>query len=729
MSVKLKKTIQIGAFRFYPSRNQLASIHRTVHLTPKTSQVLMQLIRRSGQTVKREQLITAVWKNDFASDELLTRAITDLRKAFGDRYKQPEYIETIPKVGYRLIADIAVEPAAEEPGTPQTDPPEQQTTTRPARRNALYAIALLLAAALIAAYFLRSKANQPKPETVVVNAANFPVDYQLVPLNAGHWFAESPTISADGSYLAFVDTTDGKQSIHVSLAEGSWSVRITPNDGADYAHAAISPGGEFLVVSRISSNDCGTYTMPIIGSMLYERFGTCDPEYPYTDWSADGNMIAYTQPGRDDQPATILVASDQGETLHQLPSGPAQLQSAYRPRFSHDSRQLAFFQTSRSGEQAIAIHDFQSGMTRLLITLRHRGLSLDWAPDDQRILVAVQDDDGDSHLIMIDPETGQRVPVADTQGVVDLNVSSTSGSVALIRRVLEQSIWRVPAHPAEAGPELLIDSNLSDHSPAISPDRSTLAYVSNRSGSDQLWLRDLGTAEDRQATNSSISKLSKPRWSPDGAYILFSAHNAVSSDLYLYSLASGESQLLALSSVTQSAAGHWRQDSEHIAFFCQLDGGEAWNLCETSIGIPGRINIIRQNLEVPAQYAYTYEPEQQQEWLFFTDSDTGSLHRLDYRSGELAQVDFGDAERARPIQVLESFGNQLLIGRESGSGLNIDFQVAAAALAPNAPQTVASLSVNDTHFSTDGEYIYLTRQSVASQRLDLMMPSEASPVN
>ena len=72
-------------------------------LTPKTMGVLLELALRAGSTVARDDLLNAVWPDTCPTPEVLTQAIKELRKAFVDDQKAPTYIETIPKIGYRLL--------------------------------------------------------------------------------------------------------------------------------------------------------------------------------------------------------------------------------------------------------------------------------------------------------------------------------------------------------------------------------------------------------------------------------------------------------------------------------------------------------------------------------------------------------------------------------------------------------------------------------------------------
>jgi TolB-like protein/DNA-binding winged helix-turn-helix (wHTH) protein/Tfp pilus assembly protein PilF len=100
----------LGEWKVLPGLNSLERAGRTVHLEPKVMQVLVILAEHSGQVASKEQIFARVWPDTFVSDEVLTRAISELRKAFEDYPQQPKYIQTIPKGGYRLVAPVVREP-------------------------------------------------------------------------------------------------------------------------------------------------------------------------------------------------------------------------------------------------------------------------------------------------------------------------------------------------------------------------------------------------------------------------------------------------------------------------------------------------------------------------------------------------------------------------------------------------------------------------------------------
>ena len=81
-----------------------------VRLEPKALHVLKALHQRDGRTVRKDELLGEVWPDVAVSDEVLTTAIYQLRRALGDDRRQPKYIETVPRVGYRMVTGIQLPP-------------------------------------------------------------------------------------------------------------------------------------------------------------------------------------------------------------------------------------------------------------------------------------------------------------------------------------------------------------------------------------------------------------------------------------------------------------------------------------------------------------------------------------------------------------------------------------------------------------------------------------------
>jgi DNA-binding winged helix-turn-helix (wHTH) protein len=83
---------------------------QTIKLTPKAFAVLRYLVEHTGRLVTKEELFDAVWPRTYVSDGVLKNCVMELRQALGDEAKTPQFIETVYRRGYRLIAPLTNSP-------------------------------------------------------------------------------------------------------------------------------------------------------------------------------------------------------------------------------------------------------------------------------------------------------------------------------------------------------------------------------------------------------------------------------------------------------------------------------------------------------------------------------------------------------------------------------------------------------------------------------------------
>lgn len=83
-----------------------------VPITPKAFDVLAYLVEHAGQLVTQDDILEALWSETYVNPEVLRKYILEVRKALGDRPDKPEYVETLPKRGYRFVAQVTDESTA-----------------------------------------------------------------------------------------------------------------------------------------------------------------------------------------------------------------------------------------------------------------------------------------------------------------------------------------------------------------------------------------------------------------------------------------------------------------------------------------------------------------------------------------------------------------------------------------------------------------------------------------
>lgn len=107
MTLDVTRPFQIEDFHVDPDGLKITGPGGDISLEPKIMAVLLRLVEKAGETVLREDFMEHIWGVEFGSDESLTRAISVLRKIFRGNRGRRVIIETVPRKGYRLIADVS----------------------------------------------------------------------------------------------------------------------------------------------------------------------------------------------------------------------------------------------------------------------------------------------------------------------------------------------------------------------------------------------------------------------------------------------------------------------------------------------------------------------------------------------------------------------------------------------------------------------------------------------
>jgi DNA-binding winged helix-turn-helix (wHTH) protein len=133
------RALRIGGWTFLPDLHLLQRDGVERRLEPKQAEVLAVLAADPGAVLSKRRLLDAVWRDLHVTEEVLTNAVYELRRALGDSARQPRYIQTIPRRGYRLVAAVASQAA------PTT------STVRPRRGLAAAAAAAVATLGIVAA--------------------------------------------------------------------------------------------------------------------------------------------------------------------------------------------------------------------------------------------------------------------------------------------------------------------------------------------------------------------------------------------------------------------------------------------------------------------------------------------------------------------------------------------------------------------------------------------------
>jgi TolB-like protein/DNA-binding winged helix-turn-helix (wHTH) protein/Flp pilus assembly protein TadD len=115
-------------FRLDTANHLLWCDGERVPVTPKAFDLLAYLVEHAGQLVTQDEILEALWAGTYVNPEVLRKYILEIRKALGDRPDSPEFIETLPKRGYRFVAPVTDEGTAEPPNVPTSHATEEHAT-------------------------------------------------------------------------------------------------------------------------------------------------------------------------------------------------------------------------------------------------------------------------------------------------------------------------------------------------------------------------------------------------------------------------------------------------------------------------------------------------------------------------------------------------------------------------------------------------------------------------
>jgi len=162
MDQAVATAFRLGDWTVDPLAQRLSRGGETIRLEPRTLRLLLCLAARRGQVVSADTLLDEVWPGVIVTPDSVYQAVTSLRRLLGDDPKQPAYIATVPRRGYRLIAAVQALPdkTAASVGGPATSAAKPEPLRVPRQgRGALMGSALALAVILlscgaISAYWL-----------------------------------------------------------------------------------------------------------------------------------------------------------------------------------------------------------------------------------------------------------------------------------------------------------------------------------------------------------------------------------------------------------------------------------------------------------------------------------------------------------------------------------------------------------------------------------------------
>jgi Tol biopolymer transport system component/DNA-binding winged helix-turn-helix (wHTH) protein len=504
---------RIGAFEVRAASNELAGPAGLLRLRPRLMDVLLRLAASPGEVVTRQVLLDEVWPRRLVADEVLSRAIAELRTLLADDAREARYIETLPKVGYRLIAPVAM-PAAPTPraGGERVAPPASVAVPpAPVAKPriepwiAVAGLALAVGVCWVAWRLLAPSTLDALPplERQLGNALPFSSDLEM---------EMAPRFSADGSKVAFA--LGDMESAHIVVQDVATRARDSLSGIDSFQIAPVFfPDGQKLAYYRRRDEAYAIVERSLLTGVERVLVDGARHPAPYFDLSPDGRRLVYAS-NEHDAPGLRLLDLDNGAVaMLTSPKGSDGLDLF--PRFSPDGTEVAFVRGPELMRDVWVVRT--DGSQAAHATGSPRGLTwgLAWLGSNGPLLVSA-DWFGGRALNVLDPHTG-RFALAGARGGQHPDVSR-NGDVVYEAAAYQANLHLVDTADPAVPERVLWPSAKYSNYPQFSPDGREVVFDSNRDNPISVFIGVIGGAV-RRLPLPADHEFGEAHWSHDGRMI------------------------------------------------------------------------------------------------------------------------------------------------------------------------------------------------------------------
>jgi Tol biopolymer transport system component/DNA-binding winged helix-turn-helix (wHTH) protein len=588
---------RFGAYEVSPDSLEFRKNGIRIRLREQVFRILVLMLERPGELITREELRRDLWPDDtFVDfDKSLNTAVNTLRDVLNDSAANPGFVETIPRHGYRFIADVqkisglsdklssnetnSVAPTEITIGALQIAPKDSATRSVP---GLFWTTLGFLIAGALAWSGYRTFRPTSNAETL-----------RAVPLTSYAGVVRSPSLSPDGSQVAFSWQREGgsETDIYVQTVGAPEPRRLTDSPRDEFG-PAWSPDGSaiaFLKGASVSNFDV-MLVAPSGGeprkiTQIYYPLGYRVYQEELLTWMPDGKSLLFPDAAGTERTAIWSVDVHTGMRTQLTDPEPPVIGHSL-PSVRSDGRVLVYQQVGgpyffslvvvRLSEEGKPIGNVK------LIADGYNIAPIGWLGND---LVFSSRSKEPSFFNRWSPAGKiSKFEIPDIDGM-SARIGSVSGSITPDGRRMVIGIFRWNVHIWQADilpdgtgahPRKFISSTFRDLNPDYSPDGRRIVFKSTRSGADNAWIAMADGTRLRQLTH--IGSVGYPRWSPDGGRIVFNASPNARGNLFTADSETGDVHQITHGK-SSDLNGHWSHDGRWIYFDSDRTGrSEIWKV-------------------------------------------------------------------------------------------------------------------------------------------------------
>ncbi len=498
-------------------------------LTPKAVAVLVLLAREHGRTVSADELLDRVWTGTCPTVDVVRQIIRELRRALAGPFGDQGIIETIPRAGYRLVADCAFLDAApiQDGAGRGSDSPSRWLP----RLLVVAALGLMSVIGAVAFEMLVQRPSAIRAATTAPTPSASPAaPHEVMMITSQLNRDEKPRPSSGGARVAYVSHVDaGVSHIRVVGIDGAGDIVLSQHRDGHVGSPAWSPDGLNIAYFQWSDQHCRIIVTAGMGGA--ERgYDACLPGRPGSlEWFPDGGALLLSLPAPDEPGAMELRRLDL-QSGQSTPFGDRDAFSMidHLPRFSPDGHWLAVRRGNYAMSELWLLPVVGDPPPRLLLSGAGSLLGHGWRPDG-RSLVFSSNASGHPALYEVSLDT----LAIQALGIENAVSPSPSRNDAIVfQRTLARVGLGIGGADGDPDQDMLHPSTGDETDPRYSPNGRFLAFTSNRNGRWQVWVHDRDMDNLFALTRLGGGRIMAPRWDGASRRLLVPVHENGISTLY-----------------------------------------------------------------------------------------------------------------------------------------------------------------------------------------------------